>query len=102
LKFAKLPFSIRHVVPLAFVLFLIFGTLLSFLWKPFIYFFGSVLGLYLILLLISSVQIALKEKSVAIFFYSIVSFLTLHVSYGVGSLWALIRSMAIPKQRIYD
>jgi len=52
--------------------------------------------------LISSVQIALKEKSVMIFFYSIVSFLTLHVSYGVGSLWALIRSMAIPKQRIYD
>ena len=91
LKFAKLPFSIRHVVPLAFVLFLIFGSLLSFLWKPFIYFFGSVLGLYLLLLLISSVQIALKEKSVMIFFYSIVSFLTLHVSYGMGSLWAVIK-----------
>jgi len=76
-EFARLPFLIRHIVPLAFVLFLIFGSLLSFLWKPFIYFFGSVLGLYLLLLLISSVQIALKEKSAMIFFHSIVSFLTL-------------------------
>ena len=91
LKFAKLPFSIRHVVPLAFILFLIFGFLLSFLWGSFAYFFGSVIGLYIILLLISSFQIALKLKNFMIFFCSIISFLTLHISYGLGSLWALIK-----------
>ena len=94
LKFAKLPFSLRHLVPLFFVLFLILGLLAVFVWKPFYFLYVSIILLYLSLVLFFSVEIGIKEKSFKVFLASIAAFLTLHISYGLGSLTALIRLAA--------
>ena len=89
-KYAKKAFSFRHLVPLFFVLFLIS---IIFVYQipilKLIYF--SILSLYLFLTLFFSLKISLKEKSLSIFFYSFVSFLTLHLSYGLGSIVGIFK-----------
>ncbi|RDI90838.1 succinoglycan biosynthesis protein ExoA [Thermosipho africanus Ob7] len=91
-KYAKKAFSLRHLVPLFFVLFLLsilFVYKISFLKS--VYF--SILALYLFLNIFFSLKIALKEKSLKIFFYSFISFLVLHISYGLGSLVGIFKRL---------
>lgn len=89
LKFAKLPFSLRHTVPAVFVLTLIVSLLLS-KYTFFKTIFWLTLGSYLMANVFFSVQIS-KSKGFKYFLYNIISFFTLHISYGLGSLWGIIR-----------
>ena len=75
--------SLRHFIPLIFVLSLLIPTLLSLLVPNLIYVTLFSLGSYLALVIIMSLKSKEKENS---FFYLIMSFFTLHFSYGVGSL----------------
>lgn len=93
-KYAKKAFSFRHLVPLFFVLFLI-SILFIFKFTILKTFYFSVLGLYLILNIFFSLKIAVKEKSFLIFFYSFLSFLILHISYGLGSLVGIFKRFFI-------
>jgi glycosyltransferase involved in cell wall biosynthesis len=85
LRFVKLPFSLRHLVPFFFVSSLLGSWVISFLYHPFVYLMALIFGLYLCLNLFVSCHLSLRNG--AKYFPSlVVTFLTLHVSYGLGSL----------------
>jgi len=81
--------SVRHFVPLFFVLSVIFPIILSFIWSPLI-----IISMFSILLYLSVLFIVIKdirrEEKISIFLL-FRSFLGLHFSYGLGSLMAFIR-----------
>lgn len=80
--------SIRHFIPLLFVLSLIIPTCLALAYTPFI--FVSLLSLlaYVSLLGMISVKLSLTKKLNV--FYLLTAFLVLHLSYGWGSLVGLL------------
>lgn len=90
LRFVKLPFSVRHLVPFFFVSSLLCTLFISFLYQPFIYLFGFILGLYFCLNLFFSFKLSLKH-GFKYFPSLIMTFLTLHLSYGLGSLWGILK-----------
>ncbi|ACJ75339.1 succinoglycan biosynthesis protein ExoA [Thermosipho africanus TCF52B] len=87
--YSRRGFSIRHVVPLLFVLFLIFGSIFSMFSTKIKFTFFLILSLYLILSIFFSLKIALKEKNIKLFFPTLISFWILHISYGLGSFYGL-------------
>jgi GT2 family glycosyltransferase len=74
LKFIKMSFSLRHYIPLIFVL-----TLPVSIWFyiPVVFYFSS--------------RIALKEKDIRYFFIMPIVFSVRHLGYGFGSVWGLIK-----------
>ncbi len=78
--------SLRHFIPLIFVLSLLFPLLLSIFLPKFIYVGLFSLASYFALVIIISLNLREKENS---FFYLIMSFFTLHISYGMGSLMGI-------------
>jgi len=89
LRFSKIPFAIRHTVPAIFVLTLMVSLLLSNI-RFFCMLFWLTLGSYFIANIYFSFQIA-KSKGFKYFLHCVLSFFTLHISYGLGSIWGLIR-----------
>lgn len=81
--------SLRHFVPMMFVVSLILPLLLSVFYLNFIWLAVLSLCLYLCLLFVISCHLALK-KQLSIFFL-LYSFCVLHVSYGCGSIAGLWR-----------
>lgn len=81
--------SIRHFIPLIFVLSLIVPVLLSLLYTPLI--FLSILSLLAYLCLLGGISIQLGIKKQLNIYYLLVSFLTLHLSYGWGSLNGILK-----------
>lgn len=92
-----MPVSWRHLVPMVFVLSLIVSGALSMFSLFFFYLFLVISGSYLIMNLFFSFGIALREENVRFLFVLPIFFFTLHVCYGLGSLWGLIRSIGIKK-----
>ena len=92
-KFAKMPFSVRHLIPFFFVISLIGSFILSLIYRPFIYMFFLVSVAYLILNVFLSLRISI-QKGFKYFVPMMVSFATLHFSYGFGSIWGLIKLMS--------
>lgn len=80
--------SIRHLVPLMFVLSIILMTILSFVNKIFVYIFIFEILLYILLALIFAIK---KTKNIFEIFKMILYFLLLHVSYGTGSLLSIFK-----------
>ncbi len=91
LNFSKLAFKTRHLVPLFFVLGFFVLLFSYFLFKPLFWLFAGIYGLYLGIIFKESIRFALKEKNTKIFTYSILAFLVLHVSYGLGESWGLVK-----------
>jgi glycosyltransferase involved in cell wall biosynthesis len=80
--------SVRHFIPLAFVLSIIVPALLSFIYLPLIII--SLLSLMSHFVLILGISMKLNDESTGLF--SLVkAFYTLHISYGLGSLTGLFR-----------
>jgi glycosyltransferase involved in cell wall biosynthesis len=78
--------SLRHFVPLLFVLSLLFPLLLSLGFPKMLWIAFISLASYLSLVIIISIKLKNSSNSVI---YLIVSFLTLHLSYGLGSLMGI-------------
>ena len=79
--------SIRHFIPLLFVLSLLLPILFSPLYAPLIFVAVASLCAYLFLVFFVSAKLSLSKK---LNFCSLIfAFLTLHLSYGIGSLWGL-------------
>lgn len=76
--------SIRHFIPLAFVLSLILPVIASIFYLPLIAL--AALSLIAYVLLLGSISIKLSFSKKLNFFYLLASFLVLHLSYGWGSL----------------
>lgn len=80
--------SIRHLVPLVFVLSIILMTILSFVNRVFGYLFIFEILLYILLALIFAIK---RTKNIFEIFKMILYFLLLHVSYGTGSLLSIFK-----------
>ena len=76
--------SLRHFIPLVFLLSIIIPLALGILWWPALCVSALSLCAYLIALGMVSAKLAIKKK--LNFFYLLASFLVLHLSYGFGSL----------------
>lgn len=74
LKFVKIPFGLRHYIPLIFFL-----TLLLSIWP------------YILVSLYFSFKIALKEKDNRLFFVMPLVFGARHIGYGLGSFLGIIK-----------
>ena len=79
--------SIRHIIPVLFVIAL-FGTLIlgSYLNQAWLAF--SVISIYLIVNTFSSIIVSTQNSLIPMIF---ISFCVLHLSYGLGFIWGLIR-----------
>jgi glycosyltransferase involved in cell wall biosynthesis len=86
-----MPVSIRHLVPLGFVLSLmIFGA--TAIYSPiFLLLFVLIIFTYFLLNLCFSIRISIKRRDIRFIFLMPVVFAALHFSYGVGSLIGLAR-----------
>lgn len=80
--------SLRHFIPLLFVLSLIVPLLLALVWRPLALISAASLLAYTGLLSIVSIKLALKKR--LNFFYLITTFIVLHLSYGWGSLVGIL------------
>lgn len=81
--------SLRHFVPLLFVLSLLVPLLLVFYWWPFVFF--TILSLTAYSVLISAVSLKLSLSKNLNFWYLLITFFVLHISYGCGSLQGIIK-----------
>jgi len=90
LKFGA-SLKLRHYAPFIFVLSLIFSLISSLFFKPMIYLFLFIIGLYLLASLFFSVSIAIKEKNFNLIFPLLLAFACRHFGYGLGSLVGLIK-----------
>lgn len=80
--------SLRHFIPLAFVLSIILPAIASIFWWPLIILSGLSLMAYTSLIFFISLRI--KDKDTG-YFNLIYTFLVLHISYGVGALAGIIK-----------
>lgn len=80
--------SVRHFIPLLFVLSVLGLTVLGFLFKPFWWLLGIELGLYFALDLLFSLKLGSRTKE---FFMIFILFPIFHISYGIGSLKGIIK-----------
>ena len=83
--------SLRHFIPLCFILSLLLPLLFSFLHKPLLLIALWSSSHYLGFLLIICTRLAMRKKNN--FFYLLWSFITLHFSYGFGSLMGIFKSV---------
>ncbi len=81
--------SLRHFVPFVFVLSLIVPTLVSLFWLPALCVSALAFCAYLLTLGCVSAKLAMSKG--LNFFYLLISFLVLHVSYGCGSLIGVMK-----------
>jgi len=90
LRFVKMPFRLRHYIPLIFSLSLFFSLALSIFFVSGKVLFVLIFGSYLFLDLFFSLKISLK-KGLKYFFILPAVFTIRHFGYGIGSLVGVIR-----------
>ena len=100
LKFGSWAFSLRHLVPLLFVLSLIVSALLSLIFPPFLWLFLLIIGAYCLTTIIASAKIIIysKEKNIRYLFLFPTAFFVRHFAHGIGALYGLIK----PKKRVVE
>jgi len=86
-KFSSL--SLRHFIPLCFILSLMLPVVFSVLYAPLLWIAGCSLFLYLSFLTIICVRLSIRKK--LNFFYLVWGFIVLHFSYGLGSLIGIFK-----------
>jgi len=74
----------RHLVAPAFVVGLVLTGLLSLVWWPGFLLFVLTLGSYLLLAIVCSLQLALKQKDLALLFLLPLIFFSIHLSWGTS------------------
>ena len=99
-KFTKImPVSLRHLIPFIFVLSLVGTGILSFFFLPFLWLFLFVIGSYSLTNIYFSIKIALKKKNIKYLFMMPFLFLSLHLGYGLGSIWGAIKLLVLKEVR---
>ena len=81
--------SLRHFIPLLFVLSLLLPAIAGIFWHPFWWICAASLLMYTMVVGFMSARIALRRH--LNFFYLVASFFVLHLSYGWGSLIGLLK-----------
>lgn len=89
LKWARRALSLRHLIPLFFLLSVLLNMFLSFFWACGMYILGFEMAIYFLLNSIAALKIGI-EKGWHLVVPSILLSFVLHVSYGLGSLVAIL------------
>jgi glycosyltransferase involved in cell wall biosynthesis len=93
----KMPVSLRHLVPLAFIITIVVLLLGSIKW----FFCIKILSVCLILYILASLYFiitSINKKYYLIPFLPVLFFI-LHVTYGLGSLWGAIRAILYKRKQ---
>ncbi len=91
-KYTKImPVSLRHLVPFIFVLSIIVSGVLSFFSSIFFWLFLLIVGSYSLINICFSLKIALRKKNVKYLFTIPIIFASLHIGYGLGSIWGVVK-----------
>jgi|GEM_PF-133162 glycosyltransferase involved in cell wall biosynthesis len=90
-KFMKMPLKLRHYIPLFFVVAIIALGIGSFFWMSARAFLFLIVAAYILLDLFFSIAISIKKCRLSYVFVAPVVFMVRHFSYGMGSLWGLIK-----------
>ena len=93
LKFGLYTFSLRHLIPIFFVLGLVTAGILGIFFAPFLLMFIFVVGSYFVVNVYYSVKISFKQKDFRYLFLMPFVFACRHISYGLGSIWGLIKAV---------
>lgn len=91
LKYARVVFSLRHLAPFVFVSTLIGSAALSVFSFSFFLLFLLILGSYSLANIYFSVETAIRKKNFRYLFIMPVIFASLHIGYGLGSIWGLLK-----------
>lgn len=92
MKFVShMPVAWRHLVPLVFVTSLVSLGLMSFISSLFFWLFLFIFISYILTNFYFSTKIALKKGDWRYLFIMPVIFAALHIGYGLGSLWGVLR-----------
>ena len=98
LAFALPPNSWRHYIPLAFVSSLLFPLTVALWWPGAAAVAGVSAVAYGVADLTASTHVAIRNKSLALGATMLPVFAALHLTYGIGSLWGIVRAVA---HRVY-
>ncbi|MDD5354798.1 MAG: glycosyltransferase family 2 protein, partial [bacterium] len=94
LKYSEIiPVSLRHFIPLLFVLSILAFGFLTVIDYCFAWVLAGLLALYLAAALYFSFRIAVNRKDWRYLLTLPLMFLSLHVLYGLGSFWALLQCL---------
>ncbi|HMU30824.1 MAG TPA: glycosyltransferase family 2 protein [Nitrospira sp.] len=99
-----IPVSLRHLVPLFFVGSLV-STLVLTAWQgTFGWMFAGILGAYLLANVVASLHVAWEARQPQYAVLMPIIFAMLHVGYGLGSLWGVVRLLTIREfwQKIFN
>jgi len=91
LKFVKMPFKLRHYIPLIFFLGLFSLSMIALFWRPAILVLAVSIVFYFAVSLCFSLGIAIREKDWRYVFLMPIAFAIRHFGYGAGSAWGMIR-----------
>jgi glycosyltransferase involved in cell wall biosynthesis len=80
--------SLRHFIPMLFVLGLVVLTAVSLFWRPVFWLLGGYILLYLSVACFFAIRSACHKKT--FWFLVLWAFIILHTAYGLGSLWSVI------------
>lgn len=90
LKFGSKAFSLRHLVPLAFILSVVGSAVLSAILPPFRWLFVSVTGAYVVANLGASLHLAIQKRCLSYLWAAPIVFAIRQIAYGLGALLGLI------------
>jgi len=94
LKYGKALFSLRHLIPFVFTVYLSLSFIIIFFFPILKLPFFFIIGLYCLANLYFSFKIVIQKKK----FWNIVLmpiiFFILHVGYGLGSIWGLLKTVS--------
>lgn len=86
-----LPVSSRHLIPLAFVLSLIISAGLIYFLPVMLWLFIVIFSFYSLINIYFSVRIAIQKNNLGYLFLMPLTFASLHLCYGLGSVWGLLK-----------
>jgi glycosyltransferase involved in cell wall biosynthesis len=96
LRYNRIAISLRHLIPLFFVLSLISSLILSLRARVFLLAFVFILGLYALVSICFSVSVAIKKKDLLLILFMPIVFAILHLQYGLGTSYAAIKVLLSP------
>ncbi len=98
---ADMPVSWRHLAPLGSVLVLAAAVALATAtaWPAARWILSGVLGTYALANLAAAAQVAVRERETGCLWRMPIVFAMLHLAYGLGSLWGLVKTAALLSER---
>jgi len=86
----KTPTTIRQFIPPLFVLFVVFGVILSFVNYTFLFSFILGVGFYILVNILVSYKISKEKNNLKLLLNLVKSFFIIHFSYGIGYLKGIL------------